>query len=637
MEKQKETMRYGLLDRDDLPSMLGSLTKEQLDELCGEIRQFLLDHVSQTGGHLASNLGVVELTIALHRCFDTSRDRLLFDVGHQCYTHKILTGRKDAFGQLRQFGGISGFLKPSESIHDACITGHASSSISVAQGMAHARTLLGEDYSVVAVIGDGALSGGMAYEALNSAGASKEPLIVVLNDNNMSIDKNVGAMSRHLQHLRVQPEYIRMKQDVKQVLDRSRVGERAANWISRSKRAVKSMVLQCSMFEQMGFTYLGPVDGHDVLAICDLLQIAKDMKKPVLIHVKTKKGKGYSYAEQQPNKYHGVSKFNIGTGQPLKKAVTNFSTEFGKELVRLAKTNPKICAITAAMPSGTGLGTFSQLYGNRFFDVGIAEEHAVAMTAGMAKQGLRPVCALYSTFLQRAYDQLIHDVAIDHVPIVLGIDRAGIVGEDGATHNGVFDVGFLRQIPGMTLLAPSSYAELRGMLRSSVQHTDGPIALRYPRGGEGAYTEDHWQGQAAVCLREGTDVALVSYGIMINEALQAAELLEAHGVSTAVYKINILTAAFSDEFLRQVSQCGRVAVIEDVMHAGGVGQALAETLALQQIQMNWIRLFHTDSSFAPQGAVRQIYEYYHLDGNTVAKTCLEAIQHEKEETGRSSI
>lgn len=637
MEKQKETMRYGLLDRDDLPSMLGSLTKEQLDELSGEIRQFLLDHVSQTGGHLASNLGVVELTIALHRCFDTSRDRLLFDVGHQCYTHKILTGRKDAFGQLRQFGGISGFLKPSESIHDACITGHASSSISVAQGMAHARTLLGEDYSVVAVIGDGALSGGMAYEALNSAGASKEPLIVVLNDNNMSIDKNVGAMSRHLQHLRVQPEYIRMKQDVKQVLDRSRVGERAANWISRSKRAVKSMVLQCSMFEQMGFTYLGPVDGHDVLAICDLLQIAKDMKKPVLIHVKTKKGKGYSYAEQQPNKYHGVSKFNIATGQPLKKVVTNFSTEFGKELVRLAKTNPKICAITAAMPSGTGLGTFSQLYGNRFFDVGIAEEHAVAMTAGMAKQGLRPVCALYSTFLQRAYDQLIHDVAIDHVPIVLGIDRAGIVGEDGATHNGVFDVGFLRQIPGMTLLAPSSYAELRGMLRSAVQHTDGPIALRYPRGGEGAYTEDHWQGQAAVCLREGTDVALVSYGIMINEALQAAALLEAHGVSAAVYKINILTAAFSDEFLRQVSRCGRVAVIEDVMHAGGVGQALAETLALQQIQMNWIRLFHTDSSFAPQGAVRQIYEYYHLDGNTVAKTCLEAIQHEKEETGRSSI
>ena len=259
------------------------------------------------------------------------------------------------------------------------------------------------------------------------------------------------------------------------------------------------------------------------------------------------------------------------------------------------------------------------------------------MTAGMAKQGLRPVCALYSTFLQRAYDQLIHDVAIDHVPIVLGIDRAGIVGEDGATHNGVFDVGFLRQIPGMTLLAPSSYAELRGMLRSAVQHTDGPIALRYPRGGEGAYTEDHWQGQAAVCLWEGTDVALVSYGIMINEALQAAEILEAHGVSTAVYKINILTAAFSDEFLRQVSRCGRVAVIEDVMHAGGIGQALAETLALQQIQMNWIRLFHTDSSFAPQGAVRQIYEYYHLDGNTVAKTCLEAIQHEKEETGRSSV
>ena len=637
MEKQKETMRYGLLDRDDLPSMLGSLTKEQLDELCGEIRQFLLDHVSQTGGHLASNLGAVELTVALHRCFDTSRDRLIFDVGHQCYTHKILTGRKNQFGELRQFGGISGFLKPSESVHDACITGHASCSISVAQGMAHARTLLGKDYSVVAVIGDGALTGGMAYEALNSAGASKEPLIVVLNDNNMSIDKNVGAMSRHLQHLRVQPEYIRMKQDVKQVLDRSRVGERAANWISRSKRAVKSMVLQCSMFEQMGFTYLGPVDGHNVLAVCDLLQIAKDMKKPVLIHVKTQKGKGYSYAEQHPNKYHGVSKFNIGTGQPLKKSATNFSTEFGKELVRLAKTDTKICAITAAMPSGTGLGSFSQLYPQRFFDVGIAEEHAVAMTAGMAKQGLRPICALYSTFLQRAYDQLIHDVAIDRVPIILGIDRAGIVGEDGATHNGVFDVGFLRQIPNMTLLAPSSYAELRGMLRAAIAHTEGPIALRYPRGGEGTYQEDHWEGQSAVCLREGADMVLVSYGIMINEALQAADKLQEHGIHAAVYKINILTADFSEELLRDIQTCRRVAVIEDVMHAGGIGQALTEQLTLKQIQTKWIRLFNTDSSFAPQGAVRQIYEYYHLDGNSVAKTCLEAIQHEKEETGCSSI
>ena len=500
-----------------MPSMLGSLTKEQLDELCGEIRQFLLDHVSQTGGHLASNLGAVELTIALHRCFDTSRDRLLFDVGHQCYTHKILTGRKDAFGQLRQFGGISGFLKPSESIHDACITGHASSSISVAQGMAHARTLLGEDYSVVAVIGDGALSGGMAYEALNSAGASKEPLIVVLNDNNMSIDKNVGAMSRHLQHLRVQPEYIRMKQDVKQVLDRSRVGERAANWISRSKRAVKSMVLQCSMFEQMGFTYLGPVDGHDVLAICDLLQIAKDMKKPVLIHVKTKKGKGYSYAEQQPNKYHGVSKFNIGTGQPLKKAVTNFSTEFGKELVRLAKTNQKICAITAAMPSGTGLGTFSQLYGNRFFDVGIAEEHAVTFSAGLAAGGMRPFCNIYSSFSQRAYDQIIHDVALQNLPVVICLDRAGLVGEDGATHHGCYDIAAYRCIPNAVIAVPADELELKNMMYTASMANGGPFIIRYPRGcGENVpwKTAEYelmppGHGQRVV---EGRDIAVIAAG-----------------------------------------------------------------------------------------------------------------------------
>lgn len=634
MENQNH-MRYGLLDREDLSSAIKTMSKENLDELCAEIREFLLEHVSKTGGHLASNLGVVELTVALHRCFDSAEDRLIFDVGHQCYTHKLLTGRREGFDALRQFGGMSGFLKPEESPHDACITGHASGSVSVALGMAHARTLQHKNYSVVAIIGDGALTGGMAYEALNSAGGSREPLIVVLNDNNMSIDKNVGAMSRHLSRLRVRPHYLQMKKDVKTALGHIPGGEGAVNLISRSKRAVKSVVLPSPMFEEMGFTYLGPVDGHDVLSMCQLFQSAKEMNKPVLIHVMTRKGKGYSYAEQKPEKYHGVSKFDVDTGLPLKKSAPNFSAVFGAELVKLAQENPKICAVTAAMPSGTGLSSFSKRYPERFFDVGIAEEHAVAMSAGMAKQGMRPVCALYSTFLQRSYDQLIHDVAIDHIPLVLAIDRAGIVGEDGATHNGVFDVGFLRQIPGMTLLAPASFAELRSMLRRAVAHLSGPIALRYPRGGEGAYTDDRSEGTDA-CLREGTDVVLVSYGIMINQTLEAANILEKNGVFSAVVKLNDLTANFSAELLQRIADCGRVAVVEDVVHAGSIGQALAETLAQSGIATHWIRLCNTGDTFAPQGAVSQIYEYYHLDGNGIAATCLEAMQHEKE-TGRPSV
>lgn len=634
MEKQNET-RYGLLNRSDLPDILSSLSKENLDELCAEIRQFLLEHVSQTGGHLASNLGVVELTVALHRCFDTKEDRLIFDVGHQCYTHKLLTGRRDGFDGLRQFGGMSGFLKPSESIEDACITGHASGSVSIALGMAHARTLQHKTYSVVSVIGDGALTGGMAYEGLNSAGASKEPLIIVLNDNNMSIAKNVGAMSKHLSRLRVRPQYLRAKQGVKDVLYHIPGGTGAANLISKSKQAVKSVVLPSSMFEQMGFFYLGPVDGHDILSMCQLFELAKSMQKPVLIHVLTRKGKGYCYAEQKPDVYHGVSRFDVETGLPLKKSAPSFSAVFGKTLVTLAEKNDGICAVTAAMPSGTGLSSFAKKYPERFFDVGIAEEHAVAMSAGMAKQGLRPVCALYSTFLQRSYDQLIHDVAIDSIPLILAIDRAGIVGEDGATHNGVFDVGFLRQIPGMTLLAPASFAELRSMLTAAASHLSGPIALRYPRGGEGVYREDR-SGSSCVRLCEGNDIVLVSYGIMINQTLEAAKLLQEQGVCAAVYKMNDLTAAFSEELLQAAADCGRLAVAEDVVHEGSVGQALAEQLACLPAKMKWIRLCNTGDTFAPQGSVSQVYAYYHLDGNGIAGTCLEAIHHE-EETGYSVV
>lgn len=636
MENNNQISRYGLLDREDLPVILHTLSKENLDELCADIRRFLLDHVSRTGGHLASNLGVVELTVALHRCFDSATDRLIFDVGHQCYTHKLLTGRKDDFDHLRQFGGISGFLKPEESEHDACITGHASASVSVALGMAHARTLKKQDYSVVAIIGDGALTGGMVYEALNSAGASREPLIIVLNDNNMSIDQNVGAMSKHLSHLRVRPKYLQMKKDVHEALDRIPGGANAAHLISKSKQAVKTLVMpNMTMFEQMGFTYLGPVDGHDVLAVCQMLETAKELHKPVIIHALTKKGKGYSYAEQKPEKYHGVSRFNVETGLPLKKPVQTFSSVFGKTMIQLAEQNEDVCAVSAAMPSGTGLSGFAKAFPNRFFDVGIAEEHAVTMSAGMTKQGLRTVCALYSTFLQRAYDQIIHDVAIEGLPLVLAVDRAGIVGEDGATHNGVFDVGFLRQIPGMRVFAPSSFAELRSMLTYAVQQTESPIAIRYPRGGEGAYQDDS-SGQASVCLREGSDIALISYGIMINQALAAADLLEQQDISAAVWKINDLTAPVSEKLQQRLVQCGRAAVVEDVLYAGSVGQSLTAVLELRHVAMKWIRLCNLGDSFSPQGAVNRLYEYYHLNGKGIAETCMEAMQNEKE-IGRPSV
>jgi 1-deoxy-D-xylulose-5-phosphate synthase len=625
--KKKKT-RYCYLERENLHEWLKSANEEELAELCKEIRQFLLENISRTGGHLASNLGAVELTVALHRCFDSATDRLIFDVGHQCYTHKILSGRMKQFSQLRQMGGISGFLKPSESEHDACVTGHASNSVSVGLGMAHARTLQKEHYHVVPIIGDGALTGGMAYEALNAAGASKEPLIIVLNDNNMSIDKNVGAMSLHLNRLRTRPQYLRMKQNIHEAFSRIPGGDSAADLISRSKNIAKRMILPTSLFEQMGIMYLGPVDGHDIAAMTELFQIAKGLTRPVLIHVLTKKGKGYRYSEQYPNIYHGVSKFDIEEGVSMNLTGENFSSVFGKEMIHLASLNPKLCAITAAMPSGTGLSDFAQKYPKRFFDVGIAEEHAVAMTAGMAKQGLRPVCAIYSTFLQRAYDQLIHDVALDNLPCVFAIDRAGIVGADGPTHNGVFDVGFLRQIPNMKILAPSNYAELRVMLADAISQTAGPIAIRYPRGKEGAFTSEKSEG-ISVRLREGSDIILIGYGILVNELLEAHEKLKQQGIHAAVYKINELSAPFSEELLQEIAACGRVLVAEDVLENGSIGQALAAQLAKRELQTKWLALLNCGSSFAPQGTVSQVYELYHLNASAIAARCLEEMKREE--------
>lgn len=617
--------RYGILDNITGPADLRELSYDSLGMLCASLREFIVDSVSRTGGHLASNLGIVELAVALEREFDSSLDRIIYDVGHQSYVHKILTGRRDRFDSLRQFGGLSGFMKPEESIADPCITGHASNSVSVALGMAHARTLKNQKYHVVAVIGDGAMTGGMVYEALNSAGTSGEPLLVVLNDNNMSIAQNVGGLSRHLSRLRVHPKYLRAKTRIKDGLAHMPGGKRMTDCISRFKARLKRLLLPTSLFEQMGFAYLGPVDGHDLKSVCELLSQAKKMKKPVLLHVMTQKGRGYMPSEQSPEKFHGVSKFNPITGESLSPSAEDFSACFGKELGALAAKDGRICAITAAMPSGTGLTQFAETYKDRFFDVGIAEEHAVAMAAGMAKQGLVPVVALYSTFLQRGYDQLIHDVAIDgSIHLVFAIDRAGIVGADGATHNGVFDVAFVRQIPGITLYAPSNFAELRTMLSQAIYRDSGAVAIRYPRGGEGGFLHNT-AGAALAQIRQGADAVIISYGMMINEAFDAAERLDKQGVRTAVYKINDLTAPFEKAFLQQVASARAALIAEDVVQRGGMGEAVAAALAEHGLKSDHLLLCNTGDRFLPHGSVPELYEYCGLNAESMAQAVLEAL------------
>lgn len=606
--------RYGILDTITSPADLRGLSYDTLNVLCASLREFIVDSVSRTGGHLASNLGVVELAVALEREFDSSRDRIIYDVGHQSYVHKILTGRRDRFDTLRQYGGLSGFMKPEESVTDPCVTGHASDSVSVALGMAHARTLRNQKYHVVAVIGDGALTGGMAYEALSNAGTSGEPLLVVLNDNNMSIAQNVGGLSRHLARLRVNSRYLRAKVRVKERLARIPGGAAVTRAISRAKARIKSFVLPTSLFEQMGFIYLGPVDGHNLKSVCELLAQAKKIKKPVLLHVITQKGRGYAPSEQEPEKYHGVSRFDPVSGAFAADKKEDFSACFGRELCAFAEKDARICAITAAMPSGTGLTRFASRFPSRFFDVGIAEEHAVAMAAGMAAQGLVPVVAMYSTFLQRAYDQLVHDVAIEGLHVVFCVDRAGIVGADGATHNGVLDIAFLRSIPGMKVYCPSNFSELRSMMTRAVYHEDGPVAIRYPRGGEGAFRKDTAQ-EVLACVREapGHTVTLLTHGVMVNEALAAAELLEKKQIHAQVYKANQIGIGLEQAFAEKQSELsGWCVVIEDNVQSGGLGEWVAGRRASRTDLLN------TGDRFLPHGGVDEVYRHCGLDAEGIA-------------------
>ncbi|MGO5061014.1 1-deoxy-D-xylulose-5-phosphate synthase [Lawsonibacter sp. LCP25S3_F5] len=611
-------------ETEEYRPLLAGISDREGTELCAQLRQELVDDVSKTGGHLASNLGAVELTVAIHRVFDTRQDRLVFDVGHQCYCHKILTGRREAMATLRQYGGIAGFPKPVESVHDAFIAGHASNSVAVALGMVRARQALGEHYKVMALIGDGALTGGLAYEGLSNAGACGQQLLVILNDNGMSITPNVGAVADHLARQRLKPQYLTFKRYYRRVMNSGKIGRKVYHFTHKVKQALKQSLLPCSMFENMGFNYVGPVNGHDLTGLTRALRYARELNEPVLLHVKTVKGKGYAPAEENPDAFHGVSPFDPATGKAKKKSGENFSAVFGRTLTQLAQQDRRVCAITAAMMSGTGLSQFQAAFPERFFDVGIAEGCAVSMAAGMAKQGAIPVFAVYSSFLQRAYDMLIHDVAIDKLHVVLGVDRAGLVGEDGETHHGVFDVAFLDSVPGMTVLAPSSYAELTGMLEQAVLHVDGPVAIRYPRGGEGAYQGDAGPGHAAV-LRQGDDITLVSYGILINDVLEAAELLAAEGVQAEVVKLNVITPLDPELVLESVKKTKVLLTVEDSAAHSSVGERLADAVAEAGLRAKVLCRTSGDK-FVTHGALSCLKQELGLDSAGIFRAALEEVR-----------
>ena len=615
------------LEKTKRSPILGAVSDQEAAELCRTLREELIRDVSQTGGHLASNLGAVELTVALHRVLDTSRDRLVFDVGHQCYLHKMLTGRREQMTTLRQFGGIAGFPKPSESVHDAFIAGHASNSVAVALGMAQARDVMGEDNTVAALIGDGALTGGLAYEGLSNGGQYRGQLLVILNDNGMSIAQNVGAVAQHLASQRLKPQYLSFKQGYRKVMGSFWLGRKLYRVTHSVKKALKQSILPCSMFENMGFTYLGPVDGHDVAYLTKILRYAVSLKEPVLLHVRTVKGKGFAPAERNPDAFHGVSPFHPETGEPKKASGETFSSVFGRTMVRLARNDPRICALTAAMVGGTGLDGFAQAYPGRFFDVGIAEGCAVSMAAGMAKQGAVPVFAVYSTFLQRSYDMLLHDMAIDRLHVVLAVDRAGLVGEDGETHHGVFDVAYLDSIPGITVYAPASFAELDRMLEEAVCRVSGPVAVRYPRGGQGEFRGDSGP-EPVVVLRAGTDITLAGYGTEINELLGAADRLAQAGIQAEVVKWNVITPLDTSAVLESARRTGHLLVAEECVEQGSVGVRTLAALEAAGVQAR-TALVSCGRDYVTHGAVDLLKKSLGLDRDSLFRRAMEVLGREQ--------
>ena len=616
-----------ILNQINSPADLKRVSTEDIPTLCEEIRAFLIENISKTGGHFASNLGAVELTVALNRVYNAETDRIVFDVGHQAYVHKMLTGRRDAFTTLRQFNGLSGFPKPNESSCDAFITGHASTSISAALGMARARTLCGEHYNVCAVIGDGSMTGGLAYEAIADAGQSGEPIVVILNDNAMSISQSVGGTANMLSHMRTKPAYFAFKRIYHKTVGKIRPVYMA---LHKLKEWLKSHLLPDNLFSDMGFYYLGPIDGHDEHRLEEALRYARDMNRPVLLHVLTEKGKGYAFAEQQPDLYHGVSPFDpaVGVNGAGKR---DFSAVFGETLCDIAALNERVVGITAAMPDGTGLKAFSEQYPKRFFDVGICEEHAVTMASGMAMQGLNPVMAIYSSFLQRSYDMLIHDVALSEAHVVFGVDRAGLVGADGETHHGVFDISFLRSVPHMQILCPASFRELERMLRKAILEMKGPVAVRYPRGTEGSYKA--CQESDELCLTEGGDLTVVCYGILVNEALAAANRLQAQGIKCEVIKLSRLDDIPIPLVMNSLRKTGKLIIPEESCSAGCVGEHIMAECQRENIHLDSACLLNLGNGIVTHGTVEELRALYGIDCNGIveaAKTMMNGIVKEED-------
>lgn len=618
------------LDEVNSPDDIKKLNLEELNELASEIRTFLIDTVSKTGGHLASNLGVVELTLALHRVFNSPSDKIVWDVGHQSYVHKIITGRKDKFNTLKKLGGLSGFPKVNESEHDAFNTGHSSTSISAALGIAKARDLKKENNSVIAVIGDGALTGGLAFEALNNAGRMQSNFIVVLNDNEMSISQNVGGLSKYLSKIRTEPFYFKVKEDIDVMLNKiPAIGKSAAKALGKVKGSIKYMIIAGIFFEELGFKYLGPVDGHNITELEKFLTVAKSIKGPVLIHVCTQKGKGYAYAEENPAVFHGISPFEIETGEVKTAGGPSYSEIFGQELSKIAVQDESVAAISAAMPQGTGLDFFASRFPERFFDVGIAEQHAVTFAAGLARNGIKPVVALYSSFLQRAYDQVLHDVAIQNLHVVFAIDRAGIVGEDGETHQGIYDISFLSHIPNITIMAPCDYNDFSKMLKFAVQEHNGPIAIRYPRG-RGADklidTPEISYGKSLL-VREGNDVTIVAIGNKLETSLTVADTLMQSGISCDVIYSRFIKPVDSNLLLDSASKTKHVITIEDNAVAGGFGSMVLEEMNRNGIVAQ-MKMFGYPDQFIQHGSKNELQQMYGLDEQSIVNDVIKMLKKE---------
>ena len=627
--KAVEFLKY-VLDSVNMPEDIKKLNIGQLNRLALELRSFVLENVSKTGGHLASNLGIVELTLALHYCFDAPKDKIVWDVGHQAYIHKMLTGRKDKFTTLRQLDGLSGFPKPSESEYDTFTAGHSSTSISIALGFACARDMRGSDEKVVAVIGDGSLTGGVAFEALNNAGRSNSNIIVVLNDNQMSISGNVGALSRHLGELRTERGYIEAKNDVKKLLNRFPDSEKMVNKIKRTKNRIKYLFIPGVIFEELGFKYIGPVDGNNIESLIEVINRAKNIEGPVLIHVKTKKGKGYKYAENNPSAYHGVSAFDLSTGASIKKSnKPTYSDVFGKTMCSMADEDDKIVAVSAAMGNGTGLSKFISKHPSRFYDVGIAEQHAVSFSAALAKSGFRPVFAVYSTFLQRAYDEIMQDVCLQNLHVVFAVDRAGIVGADGETHQGIYDISYFTHMPNMTVMMPKNGIELEKMLRYAVYNIDGPVAIRYPRGNiSDIYSENTSEiefGKAEL-LEDGEKIAVISAGAVCDNAAKVCEMLKNDGYNPMLINMRFAKPVDKEMLKLAAEKCGYIFTLEDNVIDGGAGMAVLEALNDMEL-MNDVKVhsYAFPDKFIEHGTRDQLFERYKLDSESIYKDIKERI------------